>query len=182
MDSNELKALVLRAQQLDQSAFGELYDLFAAKIYRFISYKLPTREMAEDVLQETFMKAWQALPKLNPEKLYFSAWLYTIARNLINDQYRAVKRRPTPDSLDNYYDLATDDDPAENTDEILNKEKLRKILSELPAGYKQVLELRFLQEFSVEETAKVMGKTVVAVRVMQHRAIKKLGQDFSISE
>ncbi len=182
MDSNELKALITRAQALDQSAFGELYDLFAAKIYRFISYKLPTREMAEDVLQETFMKAWQALPKLNPEKLYFNAWLYTIARNLINDQYRAVKRRPTPDTLDNYYDLADNDDPAQNTDDILHKEKLRSILNELPASYKQVLELRFLQEFSVEETAKVMGKTVIAVRVMQHRAIKKLGQDFTISE
>jgi RNA polymerase sigma factor (sigma-70 family) len=111
MDSPELQDLIARAQKHEQSAFGELYDMYAQRIYRFISFKIATREQAEDILQETFLKAWQALPKLKLEKLYFSAWLYTIARNLVNDHYRTLKRRPTPDDIENYYDLTDNDDP-----------------------------------------------------------------------
>ncbi len=174
MEPTELQNLIARAQKHEQSAFGELYDMYAQRIYRFISFKVATREQAEDILQETFLKAWQALPKLRLEKLYFSAWLYTIARNLVNDHYRTLKRRPTPDDIENFYDLADSDDPLDNVASRLEEEKLRSCLNDLPSDYRQVLDLRFLQEFTVEETANIMRKTAIAVRVMQHRAIKKL--------
>ncbi len=178
INQTELHDLILKAKERDQIAFGTLYDLFAAKIYRFISYKLPTREQAEDILQETFLKAWQALPKLTTEKIYFNAWLYTIARNLINDHYRILKRRPTPETIENHYDLASNDDPQTQAADTISRQQLHKALHDLPSLYRQVLELRFLQELSVEETAKILKKTVISVRVMQHRAIRKINQTF----
>lgn len=174
MDPNEVRALVARAQKGDQTAFGELYDFYANRLYRFISCKIPTREQAEDILQETFFKAWQAIPKLKLADLNFNAWLYKIARNVVNDHYRAVKRRPTPDNLDNYYHLSDSTDILEETDVKFEIEKVRAILNKLPPAYQQVLELRFIQELSVEETANIMGKTAIAVRITQHRAVKKL--------
>jgi RNA polymerase sigma-70 factor (ECF subfamily) len=174
MDTEELRDIVERAQKGEKTAFGELYDMHANKIYRFISFKIPTREQAEDILQETFFKAWQALPKLKLEDLNFSAWLYRIARNLVNDFYRVAKRRPTPDNLDDYYDLASSTDTLEEVSTEFDINVMREAVKRLSAHYRQVLELRFIQELSIEETANIMGKTAIAVRITQHRAIKKL--------
>lgn len=174
MDPKEVLPIIARAKNREQAAFGELYDIYASPIFRFISLKTATREQAEDILQETFFKAWQALPKLSLENLNFRAWLYKIARNLVNDHYRTLQRRPTPDTIENYYNLSSSDDTHETTAKAFDIERLRSIMNQLAPTYRQVLELRFIQEFSVEETAKIMGKTALAVRVAQHRALKKL--------
>lgn len=174
METTEVLSIVARAKEQDQAAFGQLYDFFAPRLYRFISYKIATREQAEDVLQETFLKAWKALPKLSLENLNFSAWLYRIARNLINDHYRALQRRPAPDTIENHYDLSSPDNVMEHVAQGIDVGELKELIETLPSNYKQILELRYLQQFSIEETAKIIGKTTVAVRVAQHRAIKKL--------
>ncbi len=182
MDPQEVLPLVTRAKERDQAAFGQLYDIFSSAIFRFVSLKTATREQAEDILQETFFKAWQALPKLSLENLNFRAWLYKIARNLVNDHYRTLQRRPTPDTIDNYYSLASADDTHEQTALTFDIEWLHSIMNNLAPNYRQILELRFIQEFSVEETAKIMGRTALAVRVAQHRAIKKLNSLVSQSD
>jgi len=182
MDPKEVLPIVARAKDRDQAAFGQLYDIFSNAIFRFVSLKTATREQAEDIMQETFFKAWQALPKLSLENLNFRAWLYKIARNLVNDHYRALQRRPTPDTIDNYYNLASSDDTHEQTAIAFDIEWLRSIMNELAPNYRQILELRFIQEFTVEETAKIMGRTALAVRVAQHRAIKKLNSLVSNSD
>lgn len=144
--------------------------------------KIPSREQAEDILQETFLKAWQALPKLKLENLYFGAWLYKIARNLTNDHYRKAYRTPKLEDIDEHFDLASAGDAAETAATSLDLMRVRGALPQLKEEYRQVLELRFVQEFSVEETAKVMGKTKVAVRIVQHRALKKLHSLLVIEE
>lgn len=176
MDSLDVLSTVARAQKGDTAAFGELYDTYANRLYRFISFKIPTRELAEDILQDTFLKAWQALPKLTLENLNFSAWLYRIARNSVNDHYRAVKRRPTPDNIENYYSLTSNSDTLSETAINFDIAIMREVLQKLSPSYRQILELRFLQEFSVEETADIVGKTAVAVRITQHRALKTLNK------
>ncbi len=156
--------------------------MYASRIFRFISLKIPSREHAEDILQETFLKAWQAMPKLNLTNLYFGAWLYKIARNLMNDHYRKAYRTPKMEDIDEHYDLASQSDTAETVAVTLDLVRVREALPQLKQEYRQVLELRFVQEFSVEETAKVMSKTQVAVRIIQHRALKKLHSFLSIEE
>lgn len=174
MDSHEIRTLVALAKNRDQVAFGELYDMYASRIYRFISLKVPVREQAEDLLQETFLKAWQALPKLKLENLYFGAWLYKIARNLTNDFYRKVYRTPVQEDIEEHYELAANIDINETISTLFDIERVRAVMPKLKPEYRQVLELRFVQEFSVEETARVMGKSKIAVRLTQHRALKRL--------
>jgi len=182
MDRTEVLALVTLAKERDEKAFSQIYDLFAESLYRFISYKIPNREQAEDVLQDTFLKAWRALPKLSLDNLNFNAWLYRIARNAINDYYRTLKRRPTPDNLENYYDLSSDSNIEKEVSSNIDIEKLKIAIKNLPNSYQQILDLRFLQEFSIEETAKAMGRTEIAIRVAQHRAIKKLNSILNFSK
>src|SRR5258708_34663295 len=92
----EVLAELKKAQQGDEHAFALLFEMFSDRIYRFICYKVSINQEQEDILQEVFFKAWKGLPKLKVEELNFSAWLYKIATNAINDLYRQKYRRPEP--------------------------------------------------------------------------------------
>jgi RNA polymerase sigma-70 factor (ECF subfamily) len=174
MDTGTLNKLIARVQQGDQEAFSQVYDEFAERIYKFISFKISDREQAEDLLQEVFVKVWHGCPKLKLEDLNFTAWLYTVAGNTVKDHYRKVYRRPQTVSLDPAMDITASEDSSRLASSALDRTAVQAALEMLPDNYKQVLELRFIQEFSIEETAKAMQKNSVSVRVLQHRAIKKL--------
>ena len=174
MDSPELLAQVTAAKQGSSEAFGQLYDLLAPRIYKFISFKVQQREQAEDILQDTFIKAWRGLGTLRLEELNFTAWLYRIARNSVNDYYRKVYRQPPALELDEALNVASGESPLTAAIRESDLEHVRNASSKLPAHYRQVIELRFIQEFSVEETAQVVGKSSLAIRLIQHRALKQL--------
>lgn len=170
----ELKKLIRGAANGDEEAFGRLYDEFADALYKFVRFKITDPEQAEDLLQEVFIKAWHGIPKLNLTDLNFSAWLYTVAGNTVNDYFRRVYRRPQTVTLNPDIEIASAHDTSRTTEAAINTDHVRAALEKLPLDYKQVLELRFIQEFSVEETARVMGKSNVSTRVLQYRALKKL--------
>ena len=102
--------LVERAKQ-DADAFGELYDHYFGQIYRFVFSRLRDQEAAEDVTSEVFFKALRAIGRYKPSGHPFSAWLYQISVNAINDHYRS--RKPTS-SLDSAIAVA---DPARPVDD-----------------------------------------------------------------
>lgn len=182
MDTNRILDLVAKMQQGDQESFALLYEEFSDRIYKYIRIKLPSDQEAEDVLQEVFIKTWQGSKKLQLDGLNLSAWLYKIAGNTINDHYRKSYRRPQTISLDPDIDIPANDDTSLNTERNSNAKEIQKVLKELPTNYRQVIELRFFQDFTIEETAKIMGKTSVGVRVLQHRATKKLEKIYKLYE
>jgi RNA polymerase sigma-70 factor (ECF subfamily) len=176
--TSEIIQLVKKVQGGDEVAFSSLYDEFADRIYKFVRLKVSDAEQAEDLLQEIFVKAWQGCKKLDLNDLNFSAWLYRVASNTVNDHYRKVYRRPQTVELDPAYNLAGTDDTEKLTEDSFESEAMRKVVGDLPDNYKQIIELRYFQDFTVEETAQVLDKSSVTVRVLQHRAIKKLKQLF----
>ncbi len=174
-DQDKIIELVRQTQSGDQAAFAALYDEFAQRIYAFIRIKVTNNlDQAEDILQDVFLKAWKGCKSLELQDLNFSAWLYKIAANTINDHYRKFYREPTFTSIDEAYAIAGDDNPEANTDQQLNKTVIRDTVNQLPTHYKEIIELRFFQGFSVAETAKILGKEGITVRVWQHRALKQL--------
>lgn len=178
MELEDLNQLVKRAKAGDKDAFSLIYEEFAEKLWRFILLKVSDKRSAEEILQDVFIKIWQGLPNLKLAKLNFSAWVYKICANTVNDYYRKVYRRPE-EVLLNYDILAeTHENPVRDYEQLDSKEFVKKALSNLPTSFKQVLELRFLQEFSIKETAKIMSKSSTSVRVLQHRAFKKLSEIF----
>lgn len=170
----DLEKLIRKAAQGDETAFGLLYDEFAEALYKFIRFKVSETEQAEDLLQEVFIKAWQGIPKLELDNLNFSAWLYTVASNTVNDYFRRMYRRPQTVSLSPELDIRAGSDTSRMAEARIDSDYTRILLNSLPPEYKQVLELRFIQEFSVEETARVLKKSSVSTRVLQYRALKKL--------
>lgn len=182
MDTESIHNLVTKCGLGDEAAFSQLYDEYADRLYKYISFKTSSEIEAENLLQEVFLKVWQGCAKLPLENLNFTSWIYTIAHNTVNDYFRKVYRRPQTVSLDPELNIVSGEDTSKTTTAAYDKANLDQALARLPSEYKQVLELRFLQELSIAETAEVLGKNSVSVRVLQHRAVKQLQKIFKNSK
>lgn len=171
MDTNDL---IAQAKRGDTEAFGQIHDQFVRRIFKFVRIKIQNQQEAEDVVQETFVKAYKGLASLKMEDLNFSAWLYRIAANTINDTFRKKYRTPEIMAIDENFDLPDTYSLQAEVAMHSDLEIVRASLKTLPPLYKQVLELRFLQDLTLDETAAVIGKNNLSVRLIQFRALKKL--------
>jgi RNA polymerase sigma-70 factor (ECF subfamily) len=165
---------VKKAQQGDVEAFGWLYDEFAQRIFRYVRLKVQNKQQAEDLLQEVFVKVHAGLKTLRIEDLNFSAWIYKIASNTINDYFRKNYRSPNLVPIEEHPDLPSSFSVEREYIALGERETLRKALLKLPENYRSVLQLRFVEDFTLTETAQILSKSNLAVRLAQHRGIKKL--------
>ena len=170
----ELNQLVRLAKAGDVEAFGRIYDLFVQRIFRFVRLKVRSQQEAEDIVQEVFVKAYKGLTGLKMEELNFSAWLYRIASNSINDYFRKKYRTPDIIAIDETFDIAGSQHVLREVEQISDLEIVAEIVTELPQVYRQVLEFRFFHDLSLDETAKVLGKSNLSIRLIQYRALKKM--------
>ena len=171
MTEEQLKQILKEAQNGDTKAFALIYDHFSAKIYKFIFFRVGHKEVAEDVLSDTFVKGWQKINQVNSPAA-FSAWLYQIAKNNIIDYYRLKKETV---ALEDVQDFLEDEiNPVDLTNLNIQQKKILDVLHELPNDQQEVIKYKFFEDLTNEEIAYVLGKNEGAIRVIQHRAISKL--------
>lgn len=163
--------LIQRAQQRDKEALTILYQTFAQLIFQYISYRVKSDEIAEDLTADVFLRMIRGLPGYKQTGAPFSAWLYRIAANRITDFYRANQSLKTELISEAYGEEPDLAEPLANEQE---RAQLRDALQTLPDEQQTVLFLRFMQNLPHAEVAAVVGKSVEAVRVLQHRALKAL--------
>jgi RNA polymerase sigma-70 factor (ECF subfamily) len=172
-DELDDRALIKRSIQGDSKAFETLYLRYLDKIYRYIYFRVGDEAQAEDMTEEVFVRAWEALPKYQLSESRFTSWLYTIAHNLLVDYFR--RSNPVMISAD---DFARHPDPGELPERAVGRKQeyeiLAKSIQQLDDLEQQVLLLRFVEELSHREIAKIIGKSQTASRVIQHRALKAL--------
>ena len=171
------KKLVKSAQAGDSHAFGTLYDQYSAQIYRFIIVKVSTRQEAEDLTHEVFLSAWQKLPGFKIQKFPFSSWLYRIARNRVIDYYRTQKNHFSVDELVGSLEeefLRVRAIQGEDLNLKLEMEQVLSAIEELTEDQREVIEMRFIQDLSPKEIAEITKKKEGTIRILQHRATKKL--------
>jgi RNA polymerase sigma-70 factor (ECF subfamily) len=176
---DELKELVSKAKYGDPAAFTHLYDFYLTPIFRFIYFRVKSKEDAEDLAQHVFVKAWSALPKYEHEGKSFSAWLYRIARNTTIDYWRKKKSVPMePDSsiFTNKPDMG--DNPQEAAQRKEESEKIRNSLHLLNEDQQTILALKYIEELSNAEIAEITGKSEGAIRQVQSRGLKVLRLHF----
>lgn len=155
------------------SAFGQLYDLYQPRIYRFILIKVGQREEAEDLTHQVFLNAWQSMKSYKSRGFPFSSWLYRIARNKVIDFYRTKRESTSIDQVDPEIFLA----PAVQQfsfDKDIEVQGLMQAIQGLEPNYQDVVVMRFVEDMSVAEVAAALKKSQGSVKVIQHRAIKKL--------
>jgi len=167
--------LLEQAKNGDTRAFGEIYDLFADRLFRYIRFKIQDNAQAEDILQEAFIRAWRGMAgfKISPDA-NLSGWLYKITQNVINDHLRKIYRSPETLELDENLPIFQSGSDQSALDQQIQLKAVKKAFEFLPPQYKQILELRYVQDLTVPEVAKITGKTTLAVRLGQHRALKQL--------
>jgi RNA polymerase sigma-70 factor (ECF subfamily) len=158
----------------EASAFGELYDRYQPKIYRFIFLKVSHREEAEDLTHQVFLNAWKNVERYTDQGFPFSSWLFRIARNKVIDYYRTKKTTLDIDVIPEEIVGIAEQDSQQDAENTLQLEKVYRALQQLSEEQKEVLILRFIQELSYDEVAEIMDKSPGTVRVLQHRGIKRL--------
>ena len=165
-------ALIEAARAGNADAFARLYDRHVERVYRQCYYRTGNRSDAEDLTQQTFLKAWQAMPRFRSTGAPFVAWLLTISYHLAMSLHRKPRDLPVGD------DWALFEQPTEGPEATVLRhvtfDTVRHAVLELRAERQQVVLLRYLEGFSVEEVAAVLGKSANNVRVIQHRAIADL--------
>lgn len=171
MTDLELKQTLRNCQNGDTENFARLYDEFAEKLYRFVFFRVGHKEVAEDIITDTFTKAWQKISQVNsPEAL--SGWFYQIARNNVIDYYRIKKDFIPLEEVEDFLEDAVN--PVDTASLSLDEANLLKLMKSLSPEQHAVIKYKFFENLSNEEIAQILNKTEGAIRVIQHRAITKL--------
>lgn len=171
----DIAVLVRLAQQGDTSSFGELYEQFFDRIYRYVSFKTGSASEAEDITGEVFVRMLESIHKFKWQGHPFSSWLFRIAHNLVVDHFRKKGKRNVV-SLENTVTNveAAPVDVDNHLDTELSMGEVRKAMVGLTDLQKEVISLRFAAGLSVAETAEAIGKKENAVKALQHAGLKKL--------
>lgn len=172
--SRKEKIILYKIKAGQTEAFAELYDMYSKQIYRYIYFKVPTKERAEDLTSDVFLKSWEYMNKHNNDVKNFQAFIYQIARNLIADFYKKNKELPLE-----YVESSVVEDHSfqrkiENISDWQVLEKALRKIGNINEKWQEVLVLRYVEDLSTKEMAKVMDESHSNVRVLLHRAMEKL--------
>ena len=164
--------LAQRASQRDPDAFAALYNLYVEKIYKYVYYNVGNPCEAEDLCDQVFLKAWEAIGRYTWYGYPFSSWLYRLAHNLVVDHYRTQRDiLPLNDTL-----LIREEpiDPEVALARSLGSNDLRRAILRLTPEQRQVICLKFIEGYSNSEIAALMQKKEGAIRALQYRALRSL--------
>jgi len=168
-DSVSLKEILEKGRLLDEIALATLTEKYYLIIFRYFSYRTKTREDAEDLTGEVFVRMVGAIRN---QKGDFPAWLFRIARNLLIDYYRK-RHKSKETSLEEIDDKALSRS-SKYERETLTLEEIKKLFNFLTEEQKEVITLRFLENYSNEEVARIMDKSTGAVKALQFRGLSTL--------
>jgi RNA polymerase sigma-70 factor (ECF subfamily) len=173
-------SLVERAQAGEAEAFGLIYDRYFDTVFRFVYFRVGNRQLAEDLTADTFLRSLGRIGSFTWQGRDLGAWLVTIARNLVADHFKSGRYRlevTTGDVLDaEREDRCPEGRPESAVVDHITNVELLKAVKQLNPEQQECIVLRFLQGFSVAETAQAMGKNEGAIKALQYRAVRALAR------
>ncbi len=163
-----------RLAQGQQRAFADLVDLYQRPLFGFLGRLGLSQAQAEEIAQETFLRAWTHLSDFSPEQAQFATWLFTIARNLAYNTLQSApqQREVTGQTLP---DLACPQDgPAQVLDRTQQQARLQIALRQLPMKDRSALALVYVHELALADVARIEGDSLPAIKTRLHRAKQRL--------
>jgi RNA polymerase sigma-70 factor (ECF subfamily) len=171
-----LVSLVDKAKAGDGAAFAELYDRYVDQTFGYIYRRVGHRQTAEDLTSDVFLRALRRLSSFEWQGVDLGAWIMTIARNRVHDHFKSARFR---------MERAVDQPPEDADQSVIdNPERvaigrdmaraLGAALENLKDEHREVIELRFVHDRSVSDTAQIMGRSVGATKALQYRALRAL--------
>lgn len=157
---------LVEAAKVDRSRFADLYELHFDRVYAFVARRVRDRAVTEDLTSEVFHHALASLDRYESRGVPFVVWLLRIASNKIADHWERVSRArgippPTESMTPDYEELDRD-------------ANLYRFVSELPEDQRRVLEMRFVEQKSIRDTAVELARSEGAIKQLQFRALENL--------
>lgn len=160
-------------------AFEEIYESYHQDLYRFIFYMVKDKQLTEDLVQEVYIKILKSYERFRGESSQ-KTWLFSIARHTTIDYFRSQKRRRN--RISEYFNWSEKGETIKDThplpEEIVIKdEEMTKVyhyLDKCTVDQRSVLILRFIQSFSIQETAEILNFSISKVKTTQHRGLKAI--------
>lgn len=165
MEIREELRLVRRAKSGDREAVALLWDDITPKLYGYLVNQLRQKDLAEDICQQTWLKAIAKLDTFTDRGVRFSAWLFAIARNECRQHWRnGSKDIPIDETIEETHAYQGHD----STEDLL---LIETAFAQVSVEEQEILRLRYLVELSFKEIASVLGISMIAARVRAHRAL-----------
>lgn len=174
MPTGQLNDEILAAQvaQGDRSALEALYDRYAGNVLGICLKITGDRALAEDILQETFLRVWQSAVTEQPERGTFAEWLFRTARNLAIGAYR--RRNAHPQAIREMMDA--NPIPAEGA------ERMQDLLAALPLEQRQVIEMAYFYGMTRQQIAEATGQSLDVIQALARLGLQKLYEELDRSQ
>jgi RNA polymerase sigma-70 factor (ECF subfamily) len=174
--SDDSEARLARRARTDRSAFSELYEAHAARVYHYLLARTSSPAEAEELTSRVFLNALTRLDQYSGRGS-FQAWLMTIARNLLFNWYRDRGRRPPTEDLTAAATVAADvPGPEAGLERNERIARVREAVGDLSADRQQLISLKYVDGLPNAEIGRIMGRSEGAVKALHHRTLRELQQ------
>jgi RNA polymerase sigma-70 factor (ECF subfamily) len=175
MDSRSDQELMERTAGGDAMALKTLYQRYEIPVFNLILRGTSNRELAQDLLQETFTRLWTMAHLFDPRRGAVKSWLFTMALNLTRTEMSKRVYDLKPVSLDDAPPCRSDDPEVGSGvegEELQNE--VARVLDKLPAHYREVIVLKYFHHLTFDEIARMTGAPAGTLRARFHRAVARL--------
>jgi len=177
LDEVAFQGALAAARLGEEWAVALLWRDLHPRILRYLRVAVGDSD-AEDLTSDVWLEVARGLGRFEGDKSAFRAWVFTIARRRVIDVGRRVQRRRTDPMSPQRIDRGLDDSPDELEARLALDAALRHVVR-LPRDQAEVVALRVLAELSAEQVAEILGKRAGAVRVLQHRGLRRLANELA---
>ena len=159
--------LLFKISHGDEESFAKVYDSYVDALFRFIRFRVPNVELAQDITSELFLKLWQATNGRDSGINNLQAFIYKMARNLIADYYRTAQATLPLEQADEV--SAPNISGGEST-----WSEVELAIRKLKPEWREIVVMAYIEGFKPREIARIIDKSSAATRVMLHRALQEL--------
>lgn len=172
-----IKAILKRIENGDRAAFALVVQHFQRPLFGYLGRMGLSQSVAEEIAQETFLRAWARLNDYDPLRAEFSTWLFTIARNLaLHELERASSKREVASDETLLEFVCENKQPFDALNQNQQRQRLINALHTLPVADRSALALAYFQELDLAAIARMEGCTASAIKARLHRAKQRLRQ------
>ncbi|MCA9892726.1 MAG: RNA polymerase sigma factor [Anaerolineae bacterium] len=168
-------SLLVRIQSGDTAAVMEAYEQHVGSLYRYVRLRVVQAELAEDIVSEVFVTLLDCVGQPCAPKQHLRGWLFKIARTQLYEHGNA-RLTLAWDALEDWMPTLIETNPEHTLGDVIDRQRLQHALQMLNSDHREVLLLRFGHQFSLQETADALDKTVSSVKSIQFRALQNLRQ------
>lgn len=173
----ELESLVERFRNKDMTAFEKLYAMYHVNIHGVIHTIVKDHELAEELCQDVFVKAWDNAASYNPGKGRFFTWMLNIARNYAIDEVRSRKFRDQKMNLSADFFVHILEQPEETSEEDTDTKGLRQMLKKLKKKCTQLIEMLYFKGFTQKEASDILEIPLGTVKTRNRSCLQQLREN-----